>query len=202
MLGTYIAAKFAVPENPVMRAVAGAPLLLTAPEQKGITGFGASAPRGMGCGCSSKIPSFGLGAFTPGMGNISDEGLRLYGDWYGAQQHGGMVLNGDGNGLGTYFPSDAHGYRGFSGLGAHRAGGLGDIETLMSNLTSGNFGAALSGNDIASSLPNWIVIFGGWWMISTFVGQVSRTGSRVKKRYKAARSAPRGSKFSAANEAA
>lgn len=185
MLGTYIEAKFAIPENPVMRANQGFAPLMVASEQKGITGL--SAPRGgLGCGCSSKIPPFGLG-------NTNDEGLRLYGDWYGSQQTGGMRLNGDSNGLGTYFV--APGVRSTST-------GMGDLENLMSNLTSGNFGAAMSGNDIASSMPNWMVILGGWWAISTFFGQVSRTKARVGARYRAARGAPRGKKFRAANEAA
>ncbi len=175
MLGTYIAGKFAVPENPVMRAVAGAPLLLTAPEQKGVTGFGASAPRGMGCGCSSKIPPFGLGARSAfGLGNVGDEGLRLYGDWYGAQQHGGMILNGDRNGLGTYFPSDAHGYRGFSGLG-----GLGGVEDFFGSLTQGNYKDTIFGNDFAQGLPNWLVIAGAWWFIVTVTGQQSRARKSV-----------------------
>ncbi len=164
MLGVYVPAKFAIPENPVMRAFAGAPILMTATEQKGVTGL---PTPGLGCGCSSKIPSFG-------MGNVGDEGLRLYGDWYGAQQHGGMILNGDRNGLGTYFPSDAHGYRGFSGLGAHRASGLGDLETMLGNVTAGNYGAALSGNDIASSLPNWLVIGGAAWFLLTIYDQQKR----------------------------
>ena len=178
MLGTYQQAIFAVPENPVMRAVVNAPILMTPTQQKGVTGFGASAPGmrglgcGSGCGCKSNIQPFGLGA-RAGMGNVGDEGLRLYGDWYGAQQTGGMVLNGDRNGLGSYFPSDAHGYRGFSGLG--------DLETMVSNFTSGNFGAALTGNDIASSVPNWLVIGGAIWLFSTITGQASSVSKRVKR---------------------
>ncbi len=171
MLGTYQQAIFAVPENPVMRAVVNVPLLMTPTQQKGVTGFGR-----LGCagGCQSKISPFGLGY-------VNDFGLRLYGDFYGSQQHGGMRLNGDPlplgsspySGLGTYFPSDAHGYRGFSGLG--------DLETMLSNFTSGNFGAALTGNDIASSVPNWLVIGAAVWFFSTITGQASSVSKRVKR---------------------
>ena len=163
MLGTYQQAIFAVPENPVMRAVAGAPILMAPTQQKGVTGFGRL---GCGGGCQSKISPFG-------MGNVGDEGLRLYGDWYGAQQTGGMVLNGDRNGLGSYFPSDAHGYRGFSGLG--------DVGTFITNLTSGNISDALTGNDFFSGIPNWIVVPAGIWFLMSIIEDTKRTYKSVKK---------------------
>jgi hypothetical protein len=207
MLGTYQNAIFAVPENPVMRAVVGAPLLLTAPEKKGVTGFGASAP-GCGMGCAgnrtcSKCAQ-GMGAWDrpfakfynnmgmdltgtigqrggmvldgpmmiKGFGNAGDEGLKLYGDWYGSQQHGGLHLNGDCNGLGSYFPSNAHAYRGFSGLG--------DVGTFITNLTSGNFGEALTGNDFFSGVPNWIVVPAGLWFLMSIIEDTKRTYRSVK----------------------
>lgn len=132
MLSTYQVAKFAVPENPVMRAVYGIPVMPSA----GAT-TGPLQKTGLGCACG--IKPFGLG-------NVNDEGLRLYGDWYGSQQHGGMRLNGDPNGLGAF-------------------------EDFVSNLTSGNFGAALSGNDFASSVPNWLFIGGALWFLFTINNQ-------------------------------
>lgn len=155
MLATYQNGLFAVPENPVMRAVNAMPVMPSAgatlqPLTKG------------GMGCAVGIKPFGLGL-------VRDEGLRLYGDWYGSQQHGGMRLNGDPlPGLGSYWnvPRGAR-------------GGMGDLETMFSNFTTGDYGAALTGTDISSSLPNWLVIGGVVWLLFTLNSQQRRARQSV-----------------------
>ncbi len=148
MLSSYVNAQFAVPENPVMRAVNGYQVMpsaaaTTEPLQKS----------GLGCACG--IKPFGLG-------NVHDEGLRLYGDFYGAQQTGGMILNGDFPGLGTYW-------------GVPRAQGMGDISTMLSNLASGNISDALTGEDLIGGFPNWIILPVGLWLVFSLIGDTKRT---------------------------
>ena len=168
MLATLTNGIFAVPENPVMRAVIGAPVMPTA---------GATtqplAKNGLGCSCG--IKPFGLG-----LAAINEEGLRMAGDWYGGSpmrgyingdQHipVGMRLNNDmaWPGLGSYWGVP----------GVNYPGGLGDLETFFGNLTSGNWSQALMGTDISSSFPNVVVVLGAWWFIATIMGQ----GRRVRK---------------------
>jgi hypothetical protein len=142
MLSVYQGALFAVPENPVMRAVNGAPVMPSA----GATLEPLKKGGGMGCACGVK--PFGLG-----------------------------LVNDESAGLGSYW-------------GVPRAG-MGDLETMLSNFTTGQYGAALTGNDIASSLPNWVVLVGTVWLFFTLNSQqksarrsVGRTVGRIKARAK------------------
>lgn len=220
MLATYQNALFAVPENPVMRAVHAMEVMPRAgatlePLQHG------------GMGCAVGVKPFGLGL-------VNDEGTRLYGDFYGSQQNGGMRLNGD--------PLPGLGADGFTlqgcvagcqsqamqvfraaglltssgaipkrphGVAAYYRPGMGGVEEFMSNVASGNVSAALGGNDFSASIPNIVVVLGVWWFISTLTGQVSRGKGRVRavrtrlgKKIAGARGAPRGSKFEAAQSIA
>lgn len=57
------------------------------------------------------------------------------------------------------------------------ASGMGDAGTFVSNLTSGNWGDALLGNDFFAGVPNVLVILGAWWLfakVSTDLGKAQK----------------------------
>ncbi len=183
MLSSYVNAIFAVPENPVMRAVSGYQVMPPA-------GATTQPLQTAGLGCACGIKPFGLG-------NVHDEGLRLYGDFYGAQQHGGMVLNGDRAGLGAAPP-------GFGTYwGVPKTAGMGDISTMLSNLANGEFNSALTGEDLIGGFPNWIVLPVGLWLLFSVIGDTKRgyknTSGAVRK-YKARRKRVKAAKETLASD--
>jgi hypothetical protein len=59
-------------------------------------------------------------------------------------------------------------------------GGLGDMSTFLSNLSTGNFTDALSGQDIVSGFPNFIIVPIGLWVLFSLVGDTKRSYKAVK----------------------
>jgi hypothetical protein len=65
--------------------------------------------------------------------------------------------------------------------------GMGDVSTFVSEVTTGDWGDALMGQDLWSGIPNVVVVLGGTWIIASLIGDLFRVKRGVKTTYQVAK---------------
>lgn len=59
--------------------------------------------------------------------------------------------------------------------------GVGDLSTLMANVTAGNFSDALMGSDLWPGIPNVIVLGVGGWLLNHLLSDFGKAKKTIRK---------------------